>query len=201
MEDVEYQVVVLKNESNEVKLKALRLEDGKAETISMGIAKVIDEYNLWQCIKMIVADTTSVNTGKKNGVVVRLQRMFVEKGLTPAQFISCQHHVLDRILRVTMDEELRANTKSPNIDYPFVSQLITEYEDLKTHFVNGTEPILDQAGWRDDMKFLYHLTRVFQFYVEKGHFPLIKFQTSATRDGIPELLLQFSPSFSFLKRG
>jgi hypothetical protein len=176
MEDVEYQVVVLKNESNEVKLKALRLEDGKAETISMGIAKVIDEYNLWQCIKMIVADTTSVNTGKKNGVVVRLQRMFVEKGLTPAQFISCQHHVLDRILRVTMDEELRANTKSPNIDYPFVSQLITEYEDLKTHFVNGTEPILDQAGWRDDMKFLYHLTRVFRFYVEKGHFPLIKFQ-------------------------
>ena len=41
-----------------------------ADAIAQAIAKVIDEYNLWNAIKMITADTTSVDTGKKNGVVV-----------------------------------------------------------------------------------------------------------------------------------
>ena len=78
-EESEYQVVVLKNERTELKLNALHLKDGKADTISEGIAKVLEEYNLWTTIKMIVADTTSVNTGKNSGVVVQLQRMFLEK--------------------------------------------------------------------------------------------------------------------------
>jgi hypothetical protein len=125
---------------------------------------------------MIIADTTSVNTGKKNGVVVRLQRKFLEKGASKPQFISCQHHVLDRILRVVMDEELGGKTSSPNIEYPFVPQLLKDYEELKDHFVHGTEEILEKSGWRDDMKFLYHLTRVFRFFEEKGHFPFINFQ-------------------------
>ena len=59
---------MLKNERTEVKLDALRLKDGKADAIAQAITKVIDEYNLWNAIKMITADTTSVNTGKKNGV-------------------------------------------------------------------------------------------------------------------------------------
>lgn len=176
IEEHEYQVVVLKNERREVKLDALRLKDGKAETIAVGIAKVLEEYNLWEAIRMIVADTTSVNTGSKSGVVVRLQRMFANNGFTKPQFISCQHHVLDRMLRLVMDKELVGNTTSPNIEYPFVSQLLKEYEDLKSEFENGTEEILDKSGWRDDMKFLYHLTRVFRFFEEKKYFPLIKFQ-------------------------
>jgi hypothetical protein len=176
IEEHEYQVVVLKNERTEVKLDALRLKDGKAETIAEGIAKVLDEYSVWNAVKVIIADTTSVNTGKKNGVVVRLERMFTEKGASKPQFISCQHHVLDRILRVVMDEAISGSTRSPNIEYPFVSELVNKYEELKVQFVNGTEHILDKAGWRDDMKFLYHLTQVFRFFHEKGHFPFINFQ-------------------------
>jgi len=61
----EYQVVVLTNERTEIKLEALCLKDGKAQTISHGIGKLIDEYELWNSIKMIICDTTSVNTGKK----------------------------------------------------------------------------------------------------------------------------------------
>lgn len=38
-----YQVVVLQNERTEVKLDALRLKDGKAETAAEGFSKVIDE--------------------------------------------------------------------------------------------------------------------------------------------------------------
>ena len=116
----ECQVVVLKNERTEIRLGALCLKDGKAETITDGIVKLLDEYNLWHSIKMIVADTTSVNTGKKSGVVDRLQRKFADKGISKPQFISCQHHILDRILRLVMDEELGGNTRSPNVEYPFV---------------------------------------------------------------------------------
>ena len=158
IEDKEYQVVVLKNERTEVKLGALHLKDGKVKKITEGIAKLLDEYNLWNAIKMIIADTTSVNTGKRSGVVVSLKRMFSEKGFSQPQFISCQHHVLDRILRLVMDEELGGNTTSPNIEYPFVSELLKNYDELKARFENGTEEIIDKSGWRDDMKFLYHLT-------------------------------------------
>jgi len=125
---------------------------------------------------MIIADTTSVNTGKRSGVVVSLKKMFSEKGFSQPQFISCQHHVLDRILRLVMDEKLGGATTSPNIEYPFVFELLKNYDELKARFANGTEEIIDKSGWRDDMKFLYHLTRVFRFFEEKGHFPCVKFQ-------------------------
>ena len=130
LDEKEYQVVVLKNERTEVKLDALRLQDGKAQTITNGISTVLEEYNLWSAVKMTVADTTSVNTGKKNGMVVKLQQMFSEKGFDKPLFISCQHHILDRILRVVMDEELGGSTTSPNIEYPFVYQLMNSYEGL-----------------------------------------------------------------------
>ena len=110
------------------------------------LQKLLDEYNLWNVIKMIIADTTSVNTGKRSGVVVSLKRMFSEKGFSQPQFISCQHHVLDRILRLVMDEELGGNTTSPNIEYPFVSELLKNYDELKARFENGTEEIIDKSG-------------------------------------------------------
>ena len=127
----EYQAVVLKNEAKEIKLSVLKLKDGKAQTIAEGLQDVLEEFNLWGSIVMIVADTTSVNTGKKTGVVVRLQQMFEEKGHPKPKFISCQHHVLDRVLRVVMDDELHGSTKSPNIEYFFVQDLMSNYDKLK----------------------------------------------------------------------
>ena len=75
-----------------------------------------------------------------------------------------------------MDEEHGGTTMSPKIEYPLVSQLVKKYGELKSSFVNGTEEIFDKSGWGDDMKFLYHLTQVFRFFDEKGHFLLIYFQ-------------------------
>ena len=48
----------------------LRLVDSKADTIAQVIKKFIDEYSLWDAIKMITADDKNDHTGKKNGVVV-----------------------------------------------------------------------------------------------------------------------------------
>ena len=103
------------------------------------VAKVLDECNLWNSIKMSVADKTSVNTRKKNGVVAQLHRIFLEKDINKLQFINCQHHILEKILCVVMDEELTDSTKSPNIKYRFVPELLKKYEKLKAEFVNGTE--------------------------------------------------------------
>ena len=60
--------VVLKNEKKkEVKLIALHLKNYIAKTIAAGIAKFLDKYNLFLkvAIKMIIIDTTKVNTGKR----------------------------------------------------------------------------------------------------------------------------------------
>ena len=66
IENEEYQVLVLQNEGKEVKLAAICLSSGKARTVFEGIQNVLDEYSLWKSIKMIVADTTNVNTGRQN---------------------------------------------------------------------------------------------------------------------------------------
>ncbi|ELT91856.1 hypothetical protein CAPTEDRAFT_195438 [Capitella teleta] len=49
-----------------------------------------------------------------------------------------------------------------------------KYESLQSKFSNGTEDISDIRGWRDDMRFLYHLTRVMRFYEEKKRFPRVQ---------------------------
>ncbi|QQP39678.1 Uncharacterized protein FKW44_013477, partial [Caligus rogercresseyi] len=107
----------------EIKLTVLQLKDGTAATIAKGLQDVLQEFNLWGSILMIIADTTGVNTGKKSGVVIRLQQMFEKNGSPRPKFISCQHHVLDRILRIVMDDELHDSTKSPDIEYFFVKDL------------------------------------------------------------------------------
>ena len=175
IDGTEYQAVVIRNETREIKLSTLKLSDGKAETIAEGLKGVLDEFHLWGAISMIIADTTSVNTGRKSGVVTRLQKMFISKGCNMPQFVSCQHHVLDRILRIVMDQELAGKTKSPNIEYFFVEELLTSYEEFQGSFQNGTHVIENKTGWRDDMKFLFHLTRAFRFFDENWSFPLIKF--------------------------
>ena len=62
-----------------------------------------------------------------------------------------------------MDEEFGGSKILPNIEYPFVSELQKNYEQLKNDFMNGKEEMTETAGWHDDMKFLFHLTRVFRF--------------------------------------
>ena len=151
-------MLVLKNERREVNSEALDLPNGKDDTVIKGITAVLDEYNLWKSIKMIVADTTNVNTGRRNGIVIQLQRLFAQKKLEEPQFIGCQHHVLDRVLCIVMDDELGGNNTSPNIEYPFIPELVKNYEQLKMNFKNGKEEITETAGWHDDMKFLFRLT-------------------------------------------
>ena len=108
--------------------------------------------------------------------VVRLQQMFENKGHHKPKFISCQHHVLDRVLRGVMDDELHGSTKSPNIKYFFMQDLMSNYDKLKAAFSNCKTEIKETNGWRDDMKFLYHLTRVFPHLTERNEIPFVNFK-------------------------
>lgn len=54
---------------------------------------------------MTVTDTTSVNTGERNDIVIQLQSLSAQKDLKELQFIGCPYHILDKVLLVT-DYEL-----------------------------------------------------------------------------------------------
>ena len=125
---------------------------------------------------MIVTDTTAVNTGKKNGVVVILQRQQKLLNLPVAQYVGCQHHVLDRILKHVMYETLEGATRSPDIAYNFVDDNVTKYDSLKTKFVQGpTRLNLSTITWGDDMLFLLELGFAFRYFLDNGEILYIKF--------------------------
>lgn len=176
----ERQVIVLKNKIHEIRLAVVSLVNSKADTIFSGIMSVLQHYGILSAIKMIVCDTTNTNTGAMNGVVVKLQANIRHNfGHTP-QYIGCHHHVLDRVLRHAMDSVLVGTTSSPNISYPFITQLINDYEYLKNTFSSRADRIEikeETVRWRDDMQFLNHLSHAFCYYVEHQDFPKIKFRT------------------------
>ncbi|ESN93381.1 hypothetical protein HELRODRAFT_180908 [Helobdella robusta] len=177
----EHQVVLLRNEVKEVRLAVLVLPDGKATTIASAIQKTLDDYNLWAAIKMIVSDTTNVNTESKSGVVVRLQKLFVQHGESAPVFIGCQHHILDRVLRHVCDALLGDSTESPNMNYPFVSKILKDYEMLKKDFESKAKKCTlnlkeQEVGWRDDMKFLHHLICVFKHFKNFQQMPKVNFK-------------------------
>ncbi len=178
---IEHHVIVLKNAKKEVRLGALILEDGHAETIYNGIKLVLDDYDLWGSICMIVADTCAVNTGRKNGVITCLQRHFIELGQNSPIFIGCQHHILDTVLKHCLNQlygQDDIRTDSPQINYPFVSYICNSYQELKDRFKNGNEELeYDNLGWRDDMKLLYHLIYAYKFYIENNRYPKVNLPT------------------------
>ena len=173
----EYQVVCLRNPTRTLHLGILACKSGSAEDIFVQLQALLDEYNAWNSITMIVSDTTAVNTGRKSGIVVRLQRQFREKGLEEPQFIGCQHHVLDLILRHVLDFFFPTKTQTPNINYKFIDKILAGYDKLQEAYC-GTAviPERDNPGWRDDFKFLFELCESYKFHQREKKWPQIKWR-------------------------
>ena len=173
----EYQVVCLKSSTRDIRLGVARCKSGSSQDIYDALEKVIDEYDAWSSIKMIICDTTAVNTGRSNGVVVKIQREMTGKGLDMPQYIGCQHHILDRILRHVLDFYLSETTTKPSLNYKFVDELLENYKHLQSEYKAETQTENDEnPGWRDDFKFLYELCKAFQHYKKHASFPIIKWQ-------------------------
>ena len=105
----------LQNKNRIINLGILTCTNGSSIAIFKEIKTLMDEYDAWKNIKMLICDTTAVNTGKENGVLVKFQKPMSEKGYEKSQFIACQHHILDLVLRhrPIMDFQLGGSTRSP----------------------------------------------------------------------------------------
>ena len=99
MNGEEYQIIILQNCDISFKLGIVKCNSGKAMDIFNSIQSMLNEYDAWSSMAMIVADTTAVNTGKQNVVVVKLQHKMSSPGFEKPQFISCQHRVLDLTIK------------------------------------------------------------------------------------------------------
>ena len=183
MKGKERQVLVLKNEKREVRLTVLPLENSRACSIVSGIVETLNFFDLWSAIKLIICDTTAVNTGKRNGIISCLQRRFMSMNLPIPQYIGCQHHILDRILKHVMDALLGGETRAPHLNYYFVDEIVLNYATLKDQFLqcNNSQLKLSAIGWRDDMQFLFELCQSFRYYLENGEFPFIHFKSLPNR--------------------
>ena len=132
----EYPVVVLENANREIILAVVELTNGKGKTIFDGIKAMLDEYNLWSSIKIIVSDTTAANTGKCLGAVTWLQNHLEDIGQEKPAFIGCQHYILDTIMKHVLNDHFGGTPTSPNLSYPFIARLTEGYAQLKKAFDN-----------------------------------------------------------------
>ena len=64
---------------------------------------------------MIFCDTTATNTGRLNGVIVQVQKQMSLLGLEKPQYIACQHHVLDTILKHVLNFFLQLSATKPEL--------------------------------------------------------------------------------------
>jgi len=173
----EYQVICIKNATRDIRLGVVRCKSGSSKDIYDALEKVLDEYDAWSSIRMIVCDTTAVNTGRSNGVVSRIQRTMNEKGLDAPQYIGCQHHILDRILKHVLDFYVSETTTKPSLNYKFIDEILENYENLQSEYKADTHmEETENPGWRDDFKFLYELCKAFQHYKKHNSFPIIKWK-------------------------
>lgn len=178
---IEHQVVVLKNKDEEVRLAVLVLPNSKSQTIYLALKEVLDYYDLWASIAMIVTDTCAVNTGRLNGVVALIANEAKAKGLKAPLAIGCQQHILDTMLRHCLDQLFSPCSTAPTLPYWFIDEIENNYHMLKERFseVNTDNIILDEDvdTSRDDMRFLGHLCNVYSHFKTHNIFPKIKFST------------------------
>ena len=127
----EYQVVLLKNMTTEIKLGIVKCESGSAKAIHKELHQIIDEYNAWENIVMIICDTTAVNTGRLHGIVKLIQDDVLSKGFQKPQYIGCQHHVLDLLLKHVMNFLIQEPTSKPELNYSFSDKLTGNYVALQ----------------------------------------------------------------------
>ena len=67
------QIICLQNVRRNMKLAAVSCESGKANDIFHSIQEVLNHYDAWSSIKIIITDTIAVNTGQQNGVEKKIQ--------------------------------------------------------------------------------------------------------------------------------
>ena len=56
-----------------------------------------------------------------------------ELGFSASQYFSCQHHILDRVLKLVLDKYLSKYSLGPNLNYRFVDEMIEIMKQKEIH--------------------------------------------------------------------
>lgn len=86
------------------------LKSGTAEIVSDAIVSTVLSWGITENIKCLSFDTTSVNTGRKNGVCVLLEKK-LEKDML---WLPCCHHILEIMLEGVVSQSL-SKSSGPEI--------------------------------------------------------------------------------------
>jgi len=91
-------------------LSVPKLQDGTAASMAQAITQTIDDWGLRDRIKGLCFDTTSSNTGTKNGTCIQLEEELGRQLVN----LACRHHISEIILeKVFSIEDV---SKSPNME-------------------------------------------------------------------------------------
>ena len=131
---------------------------------------------------MIITDTAAVNTGKHTGAVTRLQK---EIQPTPI-FYPCQLHVLDRALKIFVENNYKGHKKStsPEIDLDCVVYIKANFDNLVDRYqkhISQDEPEFYANGnyQRNDYNYLFLLWKAHLSNIE---YPNICFKIPPTSE-------------------
>lgn len=78
-----------------------------------------------------ITDSTAVNTGIDQGLIVRLKNEIAVMGQPEPQFIACQHHILDLTFRHVLNDPMRTPTTKPQMNLPFIDELQARTNSFK----------------------------------------------------------------------
>lgn len=90
IDEQEYQVLVFKNEREVRSITFTKWQNGYC---CQWNNSCLGEYNFWKSQKIIDEDTTDVNTGSRNVILIQLQRLIskkkIERNIIPWRLTLC----------------------------------------------------------------------------------------------------------------
>lgn len=104
----EKRLAVVLSKKNATKVLGVEnVNDGKAETVAEQIFETLLKWGI-ENVRVVCFDTEAVNSGRLNGVVIRLQRL-MNKMLCP---FACRHHIYEVFLGAAFDASVEFGVKS-----------------------------------------------------------------------------------------
>lgn len=88
-----------------------KIKDGKGLTVAKGVFSSLQKWNLMSKIGAICFDTTSSNSGWREGSAVHLEKMMKK----PLLFFACRHHIAELLLKKAFALTVEPDSAAPVI--------------------------------------------------------------------------------------
>lgn len=92
-------------------LEIPKINNGSGATVAKAVYDAVQKWGLINKVQALSFDTTSSNTGLRNGSAFILERMMRR----PILFFSCRHHVSELLLKKAFELTMEPESSGPNI--------------------------------------------------------------------------------------